>query len=173
MTSSQMALLPHQTLVRTDRTGRFGVAYVRAVMASAGVGFSEGSPDEDVIGIDGRIEYGPGDVRVQIKATTSPRFNQDGETRVSVEPRHWAAWKRNMLPVYGVLVVLEDCPDDSLWIDTSHDDVTHVPAAAYWARLNGPTVTQTSGGIVFPRSQRFTVDTVREIFKALEGGYGD
>lgn len=172
MTSSQVALQPHQTLVRTDRTGRFGVAYVRAVMASAGVGFSETSPDEDSIGIDGRLQYSSADVRVQIKATTSPRFNRAGETRVNVKPKHWRAWGVNKMPVYGVLVVLEDCVDDSLWIDTSHDDVTSVPAAAYWARLNGPNVTQTSGGIVFPRSQRFTVDTVREIFEELEGGYG-
>lgn len=171
MTSSQ-AQLPHQTLVHTARAGRFGVAYVRAVTASAGVGFSENSADEDVIGVDGRIEYTTTDVRLQVKATAASQFNQAGEIRIPVKPWHWAIWAGNKNPVYGVLVVLEDCPDDSQWMDTSIDDVTHVPAAAYWARLNGPNVTQTSGGIVFPRSQRFTVDTVRMIFEDLEGGYG-
>lgn len=171
MTPSQ-AQKPHQTLVRTARTGRFGVAYVRAIMASAGVGFDETSADEDVVGIDGKIAFRPGDVRLQVKASVNPRTNAAGEPVIPVEPRHWALWAQNRLPTYGVLVILEDCVDDAYWMDTSAAGVTQVPAAAYWARLNGPTVTQTSGMIVFPQSQRFTVDTVREIFDELQGGYG-
>ncbi|WP_423445810.1 DUF4365 domain-containing protein [Kocuria sp. KSNUG] len=172
MSASQVSRLPHQTLARTARTGRFGVAYVRAVMASAGVGFSETSSDEDVIGIDANIEYNLGPVRVQVKATTAPKFNQAGEARIQVTPQHWEQWSENLLPVYGVLVVLENTPDDAQWMDSSVEDVTRIPAAAYWAKLNGPTVTQTSGGVVFPRSQRFTADTVREIFEELERWFG-
>lgn len=169
--SAPEVLLPHQTMHRNGRIGRFGVAYLRAIAASAGVGFAETSPDEDVLAVDGGFAMKNGDVRVQVKTSTVPNFNQAGEARIRVEDWHWGAWAANRHPVYGVLIAVENC-DDALWMDTSADDITRVPAAAYWTRVSGPDITQRTGPMVFSRSRRFTVDTIGEISATLDGGYG-
>jgi hypothetical protein len=45
------------TLDTNRAKSRFGVAYVRAVCSQAGVGFQETSPDEDVLAVDGNVEF--------------------------------------------------------------------------------------------------------------------
>ncbi|WP_103348897.1 hypothetical protein [Amycolatopsis sp. CA-128772] len=57
------------TLDANRAKSRFGVAYVRAVCSQAGVGFQETSPDEDVLAVDGCVEFEIAAARVQIKCT--------------------------------------------------------------------------------------------------------
>lgn len=162
-------MLPHQTLWATARTGRFGVAYVRSVVASAGVGFDETTADEDVLAVDGTFQFDVAPIRVQIKATKTQSFNGNDEIKVQVTDEAWAKWQTAILPEYAVLVVIGE-PDEAAWLNQSRPGVTDVPAAAYWTPVSGPDVTQTSGSLTFSQKNRFTVDTVSEIYRSITGG---
>src|SRR5437764_2962434 len=63
------------TLTANGAKARFGVAYLRAVCSHAGVGFQEVSVDEDVLAIDGMINFDLAEVRVQVKCTGGFRIN--------------------------------------------------------------------------------------------------
>jgi hypothetical protein len=66
MDESGAASRPIATLTPNGAKARFGVAYLRAICSHAGVGFTETSADEDVLAIDGSIEFELGSVRVQV-----------------------------------------------------------------------------------------------------------
>lgn len=142
------------TLSDTTAKSRFGVAYFRAVCAQANVGFNETPIDEDVLAIDGIIPFAEATVSVQIKCTS--QFSLRGSTTAT-----WPAdvtwrekWKKNKLPVYFVLVIVER--DQTIWLDHSVRSHTLCRAAAFWARVDPLSEAQ---AITVPRSQRLTVDT--------------
>ncbi|MGY0006549.1 DUF4365 domain-containing protein [Micromonospora sp. I033] len=157
-------VIPHQpdsmgisTLGVNGCKARFGVAYLRAVCSQAGVGFAETSIDEDVLAIDGRIEFAVADARVQVKCTGKFRINGGDTATWPAEKQWWSKWHKSALPVYFVLLVVD--PDDQAsWLDHRSDGTMH-RAAAFWVRVDqmseGP-------GITVPKSQRLTAETLRQ-----------
>src|SRR5687768_16882211 len=104
-TPSQPAPISIATLSANGSKARFGVAYVRAVCSQAGVGFKETSIDEDVLAIDGEIDFAVAAARVQIKCTGQFRINGGGDTATwPAEPAWWTKWHRSKVPVYFVVV---------------------------------------------------------------------
>ncbi|MFC5662948.1 DUF4365 domain-containing protein [Kitasatospora misakiensis] len=143
------------TLSQNGAKGRYGVSYVRSIVSQAGVGFTETSPDEDVLAVDATVDFALAPARLQIKCTGG--FSIAGKSATWQSELYWREqWSQSLLPVYFVLVIL-DVDDRPQWIK-HHETGTDHRAAAFWVRVN-----QTEAGdkIRIPKSQRFTADVLR------------
>ncbi|MCT2221892.1 DUF4365 domain-containing protein [Dietzia cinnamea] len=140
------------SLPLTDQIGRFGVFYVRSLLAQAGVAHIETSGGEDHLAVDISVNFRSGACGVQVKAGTKRR-NKDGSITVPVNEDWKKKWATNALPVYLVYVHLEKEPPPE-WI--GHEDLqTVVRAKALWAQVNN-----VSGkSVVLPRHNQLTADT--------------
>ncbi|MDT8913729.1 DUF4365 domain-containing protein [Amycolatopsis sp. PS_44_ISF1] len=144
------------TLGANRAKSRFGVAYVRAVCSQAGVGFDETSPDEDVLAVDGSVEFEFAPARVQVKCTGQFRIKGGTTATWPVDGTWRRRWKRSGVPVYFVLVIVD--PDEpASWLH-HQDTATLHRAAAFWVRVDAIEEEQ---NIVVPKTQRFTADTLR------------
>lgn len=148
------ALIPFTSLF--DDKGckaRYGVAYVRSICSQAGVMMSETDPDEDAIAIDCTLNLGVGTVSLQVKCTS--QFTLRGRTASWPLKDHWQqSWTQSKLPVYFVLVVVDE-QDRAAWLDHRSDGTFH-RAAAYWMRVNTGTAVDR---ISIDKNQRLTTET--------------
>ncbi|MFI9156559.1 DUF4365 domain-containing protein [Kitasatospora aureofaciens] len=143
------------TLSQNGAKGRYGVSYVRSIVSQAGVGFTETPPDEDVLAVDGTVDFAVASARVQIKCTAG--FSIAGKSATWQSELHWREqWSQSLLPVYFVLVIL-DVDDRPQWIN-HHESGTDHRAAAFWVRVNQ---TETGDKIRIPKAQRLTADVLR------------
>lgn len=154
------------TLDPNRAKSRFGVAYVRAVCSQAGVGFQETSPDEDILAVDGNVEFDVAPARVQVKCTGQFRLKGGSTATWPIEAAWRQRWKRSGLPVYFVLVIVD--PDDQVsWLH-HQDEATLHRAAAFWVRVD----TLPDGqNIVVPKDQRLTADTMRLWAEDVEASF--
>jgi hypothetical protein len=149
---------------------------VRRRLRSCGVqsgwgGFQETSPDEDVLAVDGSVEFEIAPARLQVKCTGQFRL-KGGPTATWPIDKSWRQrWKRSGLPVYFVLVIVD--PDDQVsWLH-HQDEATLHRAAAFWVRVD----TLPDGqNIAVPKAQRLTADTLRlwaeEVEASFDGSRG-
>lgn len=154
------------TLDANRAKSRFGVAYVRAVCSQAGVGFQETSPDEDVLAVDGNVEFDVAPARVQVKCTGQFRLKGGSTATWPIDESWRQRWRRSGLPVYFVLVIVD--PDDQVsWLQ-HQDEATLHRAAAFWARVD----TLPDGqNIIVPKAQRLTADTLRLWAEDVEASF--
>ncbi|WP_121000717.1 DUF4365 domain-containing protein [Saccharothrix australiensis] len=147
------------TLHDSAAKARYGVAYVRSICSQAGIGFIETSPDEDVLAVDGEIQYLPASARVQVKCTS--KFTIAGNSASWPCDVSWRQkWSAAQVPVYVVLVILEHDLNTE-WI--AHPAIgTDHRSAAFWVRVNTGIVTDR---ISIPKAQRFTAETLTEWHK--------
>lgn len=154
------------TLDANRAKSRFGVAYMRAVCSQAGVGFQETSPDEDVLAVDGNVEFEIAPARVQVKCTGQFRLKGGPTATWPIDESWRQRWKRSGLPVYFVLVIVD--PDDQVsWLH-HQDEATLHRAAAFWARVDALPDGQ---NIVVPKAQRLTADTLRLWAEEVEASF--
>jgi len=143
------------TLSSNGSKARFGVAYVRAVCSQAGVGFTETSPDEDVLAVDGQVDFAMSPARVQVKCTGRFRIPGGNTASWQAEESWWGHWHLSRIPVYFILVVVD--PDEQLsWLNHQDDGTLH-RAAAFWVRVDQ---LPDRSRIAVPKDQRLTVDTL-------------
>jgi hypothetical protein len=143
------------TLSPKGSKARFGAAYLRAVCSHAGVGFTETTIDEDVLAIDGTVDFAVSPARVQIKCTGQFRISGGPTASWQAEENWWGKWHQSKIPVYFVLVVVD--PDDQrTWLQ-HQDDGTLNRAAAFWVRVDR---LPDRSRIAVPKSQRFTAETL-------------
>ncbi|GAA1725912.1 DUF4365 domain-containing protein [Aeromicrobium alkaliterrae] len=162
-------MLGHSTLDLSAAVGRFAVTYVRSVCAQSHVGFVETSSGEDVLAIDGLIQYREGDLRVQIKGTTQKSLTpQTGTIDFAIDEKWRDKWLRNGKPTYFIYVLMEK--HVPAWFDCQ-PTLTHAGAFALWARIDNLSPAATH--VQFDRTQRFTADTVGAWHESVYGeGYG-
>jgi hypothetical protein len=154
------------TLDSNRAKSRFGVAYVRAVCSQAGVGFQETSSDEDVLAVDGSVEFEIAPVRVQVKCTGQFRLKGGSTATWPIDESWRQHWKRSGIPVYFVLVIVD--PDDQVsWLH-HQDEATLHRAAAFWVRVD--TLPQ-GQNIVVPKAQRLTADTLQLWAEDVEASF--
>lgn len=154
----------------TTRKARYGVSYFRTICNQAGVGFVETPPDEDQDAIDGMVKLRQISIPVQIKC--SSQFKVAGPSATWPAEKAWLEkWRESWLPVYFVLVILDD-DDPSKWIDHQANGTSHC-SGAFWTRVdqhNG------IGNISVPKAQRLTAATLdeweREAYEAFAPGRG-
>lgn len=145
------------TLSPNLRKGRYGIAYFQNVCAQFGVGFDETSPDEDVLAIDGTVQFPALPVRIQVKCTKKA-FGQTGSLSWPVTVEWKAKWSKNFGPAYFVVVLVpNDVPAD--WITYDGADCTMHRSAAYWARIEPDSM---GSSITIRRTNRLTPDTLGE-----------
>ncbi|MFG1853452.1 DUF4365 domain-containing protein [Actinomadura geliboluensis] len=155
--SANAPVEPIGTLNNKVSKARFGVAYLRAICSHAGVGFTETSTDEDVLAVDGNIEFPIAAARVQVKCTGQFRIKGGKTATWSAEEGWWKKWKGSKLPVYLVLVVVD--PDtQEKWLEHREDGTLH-RAAAFWVRVD---TMEEADSIVVPKIQRLTAATLSE-----------
>jgi Domain of unknown function (DUF4365) len=145
------------TLSSTGSKARFGAAYVRAICSHAGVGFTETTIDEDVLAVDGTVDFAAASVRVQIKCTGQYRITSGKTASWHAEESWWGKWHQSRVPVYFVLVVVD--PDDQLaWLEHKDEGTLH-RAAAFWVRVDQ---LPDRSRIRVPKSQRLTAATLTQ-----------
>jgi len=155
------------TLTANGAKARFGIAYLRAVCSQAGVGFDETSIDEDVLAIDGKIEFEAAAARVQVKCTGQFRIDGGDTATWPAESGWWAKWHKSKIPVYFVILIVD--PDEQVrWLDHRQDGTMH-HAAAFWVRVDQMSV---GSGITVPKGQRLTADTLREWAADVDACFG-
>lgn len=162
-------MLDHSTLDLPAAVGRFAVAYVRKVCAQAHIGFIETAPGEDVLAIDGVIQYPKVDVRVQIKGSTQPSLApQTGTLSFAIESKWREKWARNGSPTYFIYVLMER--EINSWFEYEQTN-TLAGAYALWTRIDN--LSEMATHVEFDRTQRFTADTVGAWYQAIyTTGYG-
>lgn len=87
------------------RKARYGVAFLRAVCAQAGVPMQETSPDEDVFAVDCTADFAEGPVFVQVKCTSTLAL-AGASASVALEDKWKERWARRLNPVYLLLVLV-------------------------------------------------------------------
>lgn len=133
------------------------MAYFQNVCAQFGVGFDETAPDEDVLAIDGAVQFAELPVRIQIKCTKKP-FGANQQLAWPVSETWKSKWRQNLGPAYFVVVqVPNDLPDQ--WIAYDQTDSTLLYATAYWSRIDGHSP---DASIAVSRSNRLTSQTLAE-----------
>ena len=119
--------------------------------------------DEDVLAVDASVNFAEGDVRIQIKCTSG--WTIDGGSLTFPLEESWVKkWDRCKGPVYLVVVIVGDEPDD--WLRHEHNGTFH-EAAAFWVRI--PKKPGTS--IQVPKGQRLTKETLAAWNKDLLAMY--
>lgn len=155
-TGAQPTVTLSQALRTLDPNGqkaRYGLSYLRAICAQAGVGMDENSPDEDVLATDCTIKFREGYVCVQVKCTSTLKVK--GRSASWPLDEGWVRkWEDCLLPVYFVLVIVPD--DSGAWLDHRPGDTVH-RAAAFWCRIRPD---QLGSRINVPKSQRLTAATL-------------
>lgn len=149
------AIQTGSTLSPNARKGRYGIAYFQNVCAQFGVGFDETSPDEDVLAIDGTVQFAALPVRIQVKCTKKA-FGPNDVLSWPVTEEWKSKWAKNVGPSYFVVVqVPSDMPGD--WIDYNGADITTHRSTAYWARIEAATI---GASIAIARTNRLTAESL-------------
>lgn len=151
------------------RRGRYGVAYLRALAAHAGVGFAENSPDEDVDAIDVSIKFGRASAEVQVKCSGQFKVGQ-GSATLQLKPEWVRKWADSFLPVYVVLVKVPS--DVRSWIDGRAATTLH-RTVAFGKRFDPATH---ASSMKFTKADRLTSETLYdwrdEVYSFHEYGPG-
>lgn len=107
---SRLLQSAHVDFTDNGRRARYGAAYVRALCAHAGAAFSESSIDEDIMAIDGTVDFARMPVRIQIKCTSMFSI-PGGKFTLPLEPSWVKKWTTSDTPVFVVVVkVPRDIP---------------------------------------------------------------
>lgn len=143
----------HVDFTDNGRRARYGAAYVRALCAHAGAAFTESSIDEDIMAIDGTVDFARMPVRVQIKCTS--KFSiPGGKFTLPLESSWVRKWTTSDTPMFVVVVkVPRDIPG---WLDYDVASTRHNTVA--FARRFDRAVDLTS--MVFTGVDRLTGESI-------------
>lgn len=154
-----------KAVAEADNIGRFGVMYVRSILAQAGVVHSEVAGGEDHLAVDLALLFPVGPVTVQVKTGTK-RPNKDGSISVPTTGEWRDKWRQAKTPVYLIYVRLEKRPP-AHWIE--HAELrTTVHARAQWVRVNSLSV----ASVKVPVSNRLTATTLDGWVDDFERAFG-
>lgn len=111
---SRLLKSAHVDFTDNGRRARYGAAFLRTLCAHAGASFSETSVDEDIMAIDGTVDFARMPIRVQIKCTS--KFSVRGtKFTLPLEPTWVKKWAASQTPVFVVVVKVPG--DISRWLD--------------------------------------------------------
>jgi hypothetical protein len=155
-----------ESIPLSDRKGRMGVTYVRAVLAQAALPNEETTGGEDHLAVDLNVQFPAAAVRVQVKCGTRTP-NKSGSITVPLELAWRDRWCVMKTPVYLVYVRLEK-PKPFDWFD--HPTLaTTVHARAHWVRVNGVSAASVS----VPLSNRLSLASFATWNQQVEDCFGE
>lgn len=143
----------------TQRKGRYGVVYLRALAGQAGCTVEETAPGEDVQSIDAKVGFTAGDVFVQVKTTHKQGISGSEFINYAPEDNWLRKWSKLLLPAYFVVVVVPS--DSGTWLEHADTGTLMKKTAAFWCRIDVPGI-EAANKIAVPRLQRLTASTFRE-----------
>ena len=152
---SRLLKSAHVGFTDNGRRARYGAAYMRALCAHAGASFTETSIDEDIMAIDGAIDFARMPVRVQIKCTS--QFSVAGSRlTLPLDPGWVNKWTMSDTPVFVVVVkVPSDIPG---WLDYDVAFTRHNTVAFGRRFVAATDVTS----MVFTTADRLTGESIYE-----------
>lgn len=152
----------------------FSKAYVRAVAAVAG--FSVDRLELDFNSIDLQITAGSGEgsicfpeLKLQLKCTSRDVIDGD-RIRFPLKVKNYNDLRRNVLvPRILVVVLVPDNLED--WMQQSEAEMC-MRYCGYWISLRGMPETQntTTVTVSLPRSNQFTVQTLKSMIQSISEG---
>lgn len=152
---SRLLKSAHVDFTDNGRRARYGAAYVRTLCAHAGATFTETNVDEDIMAIDGAVDFARMPIRVQVKCTS--KFSvPGGKFTLPLETGWVKKWTASDTPVFVVVVkVPSDIPG---WLDydvafTRHNTV------AFGRRFDKATDLTS---MVFTKADRLTGESIYE-----------
>jgi hypothetical protein len=157
-------------LTENDRKERLSVAYAKALAAKVGYATSENDLDRDSVDI--MLSDSGNDMRsmlgLQLKATSSPMWTDDGLTFVLSRKNYDDLRAKRMAPL--ILVVLVLPADEAKWLEWSTERLS-ISECAWWMSLKGyPDIDSKSKSIHIPRSQVFGPEKLKELMAQARGG---
>lgn len=156
---------------------QFSIAYVRAVAAVAGYNIATVEVDEDSIDIGLRGNRRDGGTRrapaldIQLKCTETDD-GQGDELPFDLKPKNHEDLREANRHVPLILVVVSVPELTSDWLHETHEH-TAMRRCAYWtSAVRGQPETQNSRSVrvLIPRTQRFTVEAVRQLMVQIGNG---
>jgi Domain of unknown function (DUF4365) len=165
-------------LTENEQKQQLSFAYIHALAARAGYTFQQTPVDDDSIdvriGARGLI-HGLAVLRspimeLQLKATQGNGFVRENHVAFPLPVKNFNELRLpSMLP--RLLVVFLLPADPSVWLETSEECMIS-RHCAYWASLRGMAETDNTSTVTvsLPRSQRLTVDGLRELMERVAGG---
>lgn len=155
--SAGVDFLSDPLLNLTQRKGRYGVVYVRALAGQAGCGLEEVGSGEDVQSIDLKLGFQAGDVYIQVKTTQSHAMSGGPNITYYPEANWLDKWAKLRVPAYFVVVTVPS--DSGSWLDHDSSGTKMVATAAYWTRIDVESI-RAANKIQVPRAQRLSAATL-------------
>ncbi|MFH0823782.1 MAG: DUF4365 domain-containing protein, partial [Pseudomonadota bacterium] len=155
---------------------QFSRAYVQAVAACAGFAWSTPSVDDDSVDMVLHQTGGAGTIRsprvelqLKCKAAGTPAGNMFPH---SIKRKNYDDLRDTDVLVPRILVVVLVPDDPSEWLGHSEAELV-LRRCGYWVSLHGlpPSENETGQTVYIPRSQKFTVESLRAIMQRI--GRGD
>ena len=157
-------------LIDNYRKAELSFAYLSALSAMAGYTCQRG-PEPDIDTIDATLRAG-GTKRpvldVQLKATSSPVWRNDG-LHFRLSRKNYDDLREDRT-VNIILVVLELPDDENNWLECGAEQLV-LRRCAWWEWLAySPETDDESKTVVIPESQRFDLETMRDIIARIRQG---
>lgn len=153
--SNRLLTSAHVGFTDNGRRARYGAAYMRALCAHAGAAFTETSIDEDIMAIDGTIDFARMPVRIQIKCTS--KFSVSSRKITFPLESGWTQkWSISDTPVFVVVVKVPR--DIAGWLDYTSTYTRH-NTVAFGRRFNR---SKDLTSMVFDSSDLLTGDSIYE-----------
>jgi len=160
----------------TQQKEQFSLAFIRAVTSVAGYNIYRQDVDDDSIDIgvcgtrrDGRSRKAP---HLDIQAKCTETDTATGEfCTYDLKLKNYDDLRATEIHIPAILVIVCVPKDVSQWlVDTSEQTVLR--RCAYWLSLRGHSRSEnaTAQRVYLPRSQRFTVDALRETMSRVGDG---
>jgi hypothetical protein len=161
---------------------QFSIAYISAVTAAAGYSVDDVSIDEDSIDIEIKQRGNPNDpedypyystLRIQAKCTYRYHPQPDGYIHFPLPIKNYNDLRRTNTGDSSILVVV--CIPNEFereWL-VEQDRSMLLQNTAHWVSIRGePPVTETTRKtVLIPYTQRFCIDSLREIMNRLAEGH--
>lgn len=156
---------PDYGLSLNGAKSRYSLSYLYAVCSQAGCTVTETLQDSDVHAVDATVQFAEGDVRVQMKCSSTYRMTRS-HIRFPLQQDWIDKWKKHQGATFVVLVLVPK--DKADWVEYGADTLHRTQA--YWAKFDR---TSTEKSIVIPRANRFGVSTLDEWHSEFAIDFGE
>lgn len=156
---------PHYGLELNGAKSRYSLSYLFAVCSQAGCTVMETPQDSDVHSIDATVQFEEGDVRVQMKCSSTHQMT-GSHIRFQLKQQWIDKWKKYQGTTFIVLVLVPENKAD--WVEYGVETLHRTQA--YWAKFDR---NSTMKSIVIPRTNRFDISALAKWHSEFATDFGE